>query len=143
MVEETGTAAAIQSIKAHVWSLLEQEGYRGVEADEDGDVRFKAEGRSLVVIFNDDDPGYLRLALPSFWPIDDDAERVNAYRVANNITRDTKCVSVVVTPNDNVWATAEWLTMGPEAIDGAMLVRLTEILLAAASEFRREMQAAI
>jgi hypothetical protein len=141
MTDDTGTAAAVEGMKAHIWSLLEQEGYRGVEADEDGDVRYKAEGKSLVMIFNDRDPGYLRLALPSFWPIDDDAERDKAYRVGNSISRDNKCVAVVVTPNDNVWATAEWLTTGPDAVNGPMLVRLTEMLLAAAGEFRREMQA--
>ncbi|MFD1949744.1 hypothetical protein ACFSGX_03045 [Sphingomonas arantia] len=142
MTDDTETTAAIDGMRAHVSHLLEQEGYRGVELDEDGDVRFKAEGRSLLMIFNTRDPGYLRLALPNFWPIDDDAERTHAYRIGNGITRDNKCVSVFVTPNENVWATAEWLTTGPEAIDGAMLVRLTEMLLAAAGEFHREMQAA-
>jgi len=142
MTEDTGAAAAVEGMKAHVWNLLEQEGYRGIAADEDGDIRYKAEGLSLVMIFNDRDPGYLRLAVPSFWPIDDDAERATAYRIGNDITRDSKCVSIFVTPNDNVWASVEWLTTGPEAIDGPMLVRLSEMLLAGAGEFRREMQAA-
>ena len=141
MTEENGTTAIVEGIKAHVWSLLEQEGYRGIAADDDGDIRYKMEGLSLVMIFNERDPGYLRLALPSFWPIEDEAERANAYRVGNSITRDNKCVSIIVTPDDNVWATAEWLTTGPQAIDGPMLVRLSEILLAAAGEFRREMRA--
>ena len=141
MTEDTGAAAALEAMKAHVWNLLEQEGYRGIAADEDGDIRYKAEGLSLVMIFNESDPGYVRLALPSFWPIDDEAERAQAYRIGNAITRDNKCVSIFITPNDNVWASVEWLTTGPEAIDGPMLVRLSEMLLAAAGEFRREMQA--
>lgn len=140
MQDDVNAADAVERMKAHIGDLLAREGYRGIEADSDGDIRFKAEGRSLVVIFTPGDPGYLRLALPNFWPIDDEDERNAAYRAANMVTLESKCVAIFVTPNDNMWATVEWLTTGPEAVDGSMLVRLTEMILAAALQFRNRMQ---
>lgn len=66
----TGYAAA-------VLDFLAEEGFRP-GLDDDGDVYFKYEGSTYVVITSSDEPTVLVVLLPYFWPLDDAAERTRA-----------------------------------------------------------------
>lgn len=92
---------------------LSREGYRP-EIDEDGDVRFKVEGRTCFVIF-DDDPTFFRLAFANFWPIENERERALVMEACSHASMTTKVVKVF-TVNDNVWASVELFVAPPNAV---------------------------
>lgn len=75
--------------------FLSDEGFRpGV--DEDGDVYFKFEGSTYVVITSSDEATVLTLVLPSFWPLDDAAERARALEAAMDAHRHVRIGRVTV-----------------------------------------------
>lgn len=64
-----------------VLDFLTEEGFRP-KLDEDGDVYFKYEGGTYVVLTGRDDPTVLLIVYPYFWSLDDAAERARALEAA-------------------------------------------------------------
>jgi hypothetical protein len=85
-----------EQIQALYMEALAEEGYRP-KLDEDGDIVFKAEGRTLYIRMYPDDTEYFQLVLPNFWKIESDEEREMALVAANHATRITKVAKVFVT----------------------------------------------
>lgn len=93
--------------------FLSEEGYRP-EIDSDGDVQFKAEGRTYFINVVEDDPTYFRVVLANIWPIESEDERVQclvAVDYSNAKAKVTKSYLV----KDNIWVGIE--TFIPEAED--------------------------
>jgi hypothetical protein len=101
-----------EQIQALYMETLAEEGFRP-KIDDDGDIVFKAEGRTLYIRLYPDDTEYLQLVLPNFWKIESDEERVCATIAANHATRVTKVAKVFVTKN-NTCASIEMFLPVPE-----------------------------
>ncbi len=85
--------------------FLRGEGYMPT-IDGDGDIMFKREGRTYLVVLDDDDDEFFRILFPGFWKIENDEERRRVERAALKATTDTK-VAKVFPIRDNTWATIE------------------------------------
>jgi hypothetical protein len=88
----------IQAMQDH----LRHEGYFP-NVDEDGDLVFKAEGRTYVIIADEDDLQFFRMVLPNFWSIDSPEERLQVERAALQVTADVK-VAKIFPVEDNTFA---------------------------------------
>jgi hypothetical protein len=86
-------------------NFLRKEGYLP-SVDEDGDVVFKFEGRTYLVLLDDKDDEFFRLVFPGFWEITSEEERIMVERAALTATAETK-VAKVFPVRDNTWATIE------------------------------------
>ncbi|MGQ9494262.1 MAG: hypothetical protein ACUVR2_10960 [Anaerolineae bacterium] len=86
-------------------NFLHDEGYVP-SLDEEGDIRFKCEGRTYLVILDERDEEFFQLAFPNFWPIESEEERAKVENAALTATAQTK-VAKVFPVRDNVWATIE------------------------------------
>jgi hypothetical protein len=94
-------------------SYLAEEGF-SPKFDSDGDVVFKYEGRSYVIIIDENDEEFFRLVFPNFWSIDTDEERDKVLMAANYSTAKTK-VTKIFTVRDDTWAAIEMFYSPPEA----------------------------
>ena len=104
-----------QATLAETYSdFLTTEGYRPTQ-DGDGDLIFKKEGRTYLIICDDEDRMFFRLVFPNFWSIDSDAERLQALSAAQESTADTKVAKVFLV-RDNVWASVELFVADPAAV---------------------------
>ena len=114
---------------------LEDEGYRpSIQADL---IIFKKEGGTYVVVTDDNDPEYVQILYPGFWPIDSDEERQAAVRAANQATGRTKVGKVFLTDEgDNVNASLEAFLKDPE--DFAVIFDRTLLVISTAVQFFRE-----
>ena len=92
-------------------TYLKEEGYVP-KLDDDGDITFKSEGRTYLIIFDDDDM-YFRLLFPNFWEIECAAESLKVERAALHATEKTKVAKVFLV-KDDVWATVELFCSPPE-----------------------------
>lgn len=91
---------------------LEEEGYKP-EIDSDGDVQFKAEGKTYFINVVEDDPTYFRVVLANIWPIESEEERhqvLIAMDYSNAKAKVTKSYMV----KDNVWVGIEIFLPRPE-----------------------------
>lgn len=87
---------------AAMLDFLGEEGFRP-NLDEDGDVFFKYEGMTYLVITASNEPTVLTLVLPYFWPLEDAAERTRALEAAMVAHRHVRIGRVTVL-EDNVSA---------------------------------------
>ncbi|MDY0019503.1 MAG: hypothetical protein RBT47_05815 [Anaerolineae bacterium] len=92
--------------------FLRGEGYLP-QIDADGDVVFKAEGKVYLIIIDERDEEFFRIAFPNFWPIESPEERAKVTQAALDATASTK-VAKVFPVQDNVWATIELFCLPPE-----------------------------
>lgn len=83
------------SYAAAAIDFLAEEGFRP-KLDEDGDVYFRFEGHTYVLMTGSDEPAVLILVLPSFWPLDDAAERGRALEAAMYAQRHVRIGRVTV-----------------------------------------------
>jgi len=95
---------------------LTEEGYRP-EVDEDGDVRFKREGRLYFINVAEDDPEFFTVVLANIWPIESETER-SLVRAAADASNAKSKVSKVFTINDDVWVSIELFVEHPEDFKG-------------------------
>lgn len=105
--------------------------------DDDGDILFKAEGRSYFVILDENDEQFYRLAFPNFWSIDDEDERERVIHAASHATTKTK-VAKIFPVKDDTWASVELFLSGPEEFNG-VFVRSLSALQSAVRTFREAM----
>lgn len=78
-----------------VLEFLAEEGFRP-HLDEDGDVTFRFEGYTFIVVTGTDEPTVLTLILPYFWPLDDAAERQRALEAAMSAHQQVRIGRVTV-----------------------------------------------
>ncbi len=129
----------IESEIKKVFDHLVEEGYRP-EYDSDGDITFKKEGRVYVVLANKDDPIYIQLLFPAFWPIESDDERAKAMAAALHATAATKVAKVFLVGNGkNVSASFEMFCTPAESFRTVM-ARAIRTLEAATGDFVTEMR---
>lgn len=93
--------------------FLVNEGY-AAKIDEDGDVFFKCEGMTFLILITDDDE-FFRLVCPDFWSIEDDAERTRVVLAAGEVNARIK-VAKVYPVRDDTWASVEMYCSPPSAV---------------------------
>lgn len=91
---------------------LAEEGFKP-DLDDDGDVKFKREGKTYFIQINEQDPEFFRIVFPNFWKIEDEGERLKAFRAAEWANRKTKCCKVFMMQN-NMWASIEAFLPKPD-----------------------------
>jgi len=85
--------------------FLAQQGYRP-QIDEDGDVIFKFEGKTLFMAVQAEDPQYFTVVLPKAWSVQDSKERTQVLIAANYANATSKVAKVFVI-QDEVWVAVE------------------------------------
>ena len=115
-------------------AFLRSEGFSPV-VDDDGDVRFKFEGRTYYLIGDASDDEYFRLFHVA-WTVDPGTEE-RCRRIAHELTRDLKVVKVFVTGSVVVGSVVAFY----QPISGyePLLLRLLGVCQLAASRFREAM----
>lgn len=74
--------------------------------DEDGDIQFKYDEKSLYIEVNENDLSFFRLVCANIWSIESEAERAKVLAAIDLVNRDTKVVKMY-TNHDNVWVSVE------------------------------------
>lgn len=121
-----------------VLDFLAEEGFRP-KLDEDGDVYFKYEGATYVVIAGHGDATILTVLLPYFWPLEDAAERTRALEAAMNAQKSVRIGRVTVL-DENVSASIN-AYLPDEQSFRAVLLRSIDGLHYLAKAFRDHMRA--
>lgn len=103
------TKASVQKMYT---SFLEDEGYKP-EIDDDGDVRFKREGKTYFINVDADDAICFRLVLANIWPIESEEERQEV-RVAMDHCNAQAKVAKAYMVRDDVWVAIETFVSKPE-----------------------------
>lgn len=116
---------------------LTREGYRP-NIDKDGDLVFKREGKTFLILFEEGDDLFMRLVFPNFWSIDTETERLQIAQACTSATANTK-VAKVFPVGDNVWASIE-LFCPSVAQFQAVFDRSLSALGASVDRFIREMR---
>ena len=118
--------------------FLASEGYRP-EVDEDGDVRFRHEGRNLFLVPYPQDPCYFCVTLPGVVECEGPEEEARALEVANAVNRLMKSVKCVLV-DGVVWISVEQFLERPESYR-AVFARCVDVVGAAAWQVRERMRA--
>ena len=121
---------------AYFEQLLKEEGYLP-RIDEDGDLVFKSEGKTLFIPADSNDEEFIRISLPNFWSIDSDEEREAVAMACCKVNKSVKVAKVIIV-GDTVWASVEMFASPIQSIHDVFLRCITVLNLAVA-EFRREM----
>jgi hypothetical protein len=119
---------------------LRDEGYRP-GLDRDGDIKFKHEGRTYLLLVDEQDTACVRLIFPNFWGLDTPDEKRKAVEAAERATAETK-VSKVYLVGDNVWAAFEMLCTPPETLK-AVFARAIRTLKTASSKFAEQVRKSV
>lgn len=119
------------------FDFLKKEGFVP-QLDRDGDIVFKSEGRTYLVILDENDEVFFRLVFPNFWSIENEAERMKVERAALIATANTKVAKVFPVGN-NTWATIEMFAPSPENVLPVFL-RSMSALMTAVNKFVEEMR---
>jgi len=117
---------------------LAEEGFRP-KLDEDGDVYFKYEGATYVVIANHGEATVLSILLPYFWSLEDAAERTRALEAAMHAQGQVRVGRVMVL-DDNVSASVNAYLPDAQSFR-AVLLRSLDGLHYLAKVFRDHMRA--
>lgn len=91
--------------------FLENEGYKP-EIDEDGDVRFKREGKTYFINVDEGDAICFRLVLANIWPIESEEERLEV-RIAMDHCNAMAKVAKAYMVRDDVWVAIETFIAEP------------------------------
>ncbi|MDR0402612.1 MAG: YbjN domain-containing protein [Treponema sp.] len=125
-------------LQAMYTSYLREQGYQP-EVDSDGDVVFKAEGRTFWIDVDDTDLQSFRIVYSNFWEIESLPEKEKVYEVANYINRTTKVAKVYVNSReDDVSMDANIFIENPEDFK-THFRRMIDLLLFEIREFRDKM----
>lgn len=117
--------------------FLRHEGY-GPRLDDDGDIVFKKEGRTYVVVLDDDDPECFRILFPGFWKIESSEEAEHVVLAGMKATRETKAAKVYVV-RDNACASVEMFCSSPEE-PKRVFERCMGAIVTAVNKFVEEMR---
>jgi hypothetical protein len=116
---------------------LRGEGY-SPEIDSDGDIKFKAEGRTLYIIVYDDDLEYFNIVYPYFWEIESETEREKVAESASYVTRTTKLVRVYMEDDNDTSIDASIFIEKPEDFK-IHFERMVDVILIARRKFIDQM----
>ena len=118
--------------------FLREEGFRP-KIDEDDDIVFKFEGKTLYIETNESDESYFRLIFPNFWQIDTPEEESHALVVMSEVNAEIK-VAKIYQRKDSIHATVE---MFIDPMEGFKQVfpRCLGCIQAAVAAFREKMKA--
>ncbi len=117
-------------------AYLKGEGY-SPESIKEG-VVFKAEGKTYVIMVDENDEQFFRLVFPNFWSIDNDKERVKVVAASAQATAATKVAKIFPVEN-NTWGTIELFVASPDAFKG-VFTRSMGALQAAVQNFVQAMK---
>ncbi|MDX9736107.1 MAG: YbjN domain-containing protein [Thermoanaerobaculia bacterium] len=120
------------------FAFLAAEGFRP-EVDEDGDIRFRHEGRTLYLFHDGKDPEYFRIALPGAWECESPEEEARALAAVNSVNRDLKTVKCVLV-DGVVWVSVEQFIDPPESFR-PVFTRFLDVIGSAAWQVRERMRA--
>jgi hypothetical protein len=93
--------------------ILTGSGYAPV-LDEDGDVRFRHEGKSYFIEVCENDPLFFRVVHPNFWEIESEEERVCVVHAANAVNGDVSGAKIFEL-RDDTWCSVELFLPSQEA----------------------------
>ena len=126
------------SKKELIMSTLEQKMGYCPEIDEDGDIKFAYQLKTIFVMTADDDEPYVSVMLPQFHDIEDGKETV-ALAVCNKMTRELKFAKVYIDQTFNhVTATCEFYYSSKKSLL-QNLERSLELLGVIRTVFRNDM----
>jgi hypothetical protein len=108
------------------------------EIDKDGDIVFKIEGGTYYIVLHENDPEFFQMIFPSFWEIENDAERLKALDAANHSNAKSK-VSKVMVLGDNVFASIEILLTDPSDFE-TVFGRCVGLLRNGVNNFKAKMR---
>ena len=112
---------------------LSDEGYK-YEIDEDGDIRFKYQGKTFFCTADKNDSQYFRIILPNLYDVENN--RVKVLEAINTVTRDMKVLKAYLV-EDSLWLSIEmFVDSSPEAED--FMERCLNILNAGVEQIARE-----
>ena len=121
--------------KELILQILEKMGYKP-EIDNDGDIMFRYQMKSIFVMTGDEDEKYVSVMLPQFHEIVDGEETL-VLAVCNKMTRELKLAKVYVDQTfKNVTATCECFYNNAEALEDCIAKSL-ELLGVIRTVFRK------
>ena len=123
---------------AAVLDFLTEEGFRP-RLDEDGDVYFKYQGMTYVVITRGNEPTVLQILLPYFWPLEDTGARLRAMEAAMDAHKQVRIGRIIVW-DDNVSATVNAYLPDEDSFK-AVLLQSVDGLAYLAQYFREQFNA--
>jgi hypothetical protein len=109
-MNDAKTPPSASALRVH--DYLAEQGYRP-HFDDDGDIVFRVEGMSWVVLFTADDAHFYRVCVPNFWSIDDEDEAHAAEVAADYVNARVKSAKVFRVKSDT-WAALEGFYQEPE-----------------------------
>lgn len=99
---------------------------------------FKYQGANFIIANNDNDPLYFQLIMPGIYDVQP-GEKVKVLEVANSLTREIKCLKVVIQDGGSVWLMTEMFIDSTPELDDFM-ERLFAILHGGRVKFYSKMQ---
>lgn len=109
---QKGKEVTDEQLRKMYQEYLSDEGYKP-EVDEDGDVRFKREGKTYFINVEAADPECFRLVLANIWPIESEEERQQVFVVMDHCNAQSKVAKAYMV-KDNVWVAIETFIAKPE-----------------------------
>ena len=121
--------------KELILQILEKMGYKP-EIDNDGDIMFRFQMKSVFVMTGDEDEKYVSVMLPQFHEIVDGEEPL-VLAVCNKMSRELKQVKVYIDQTfENVTATCEFFYTNEESLKEC-LAHALELLGVVRSVFKK------
>lgn len=109
---------AVEQIRTKFVEFLGDQGYKIVENEWNEDttsyiVVFRAEGATMMAIFDSDDAKFVQMLFPNFYSLDDDDEKFNSVFCINDVNRACKVAKMYLNKErNNVMASCEFLVSG-------------------------------
>jgi len=101
-----------EQIQALYMDILLEEGFRP-KADDEGDLVFKSEGRSVFIRIDPDDTEFLMFCCPNLWKCESEEEELRGLAAASYATATTKVAKVSIVA-DQAWVSVELFLPAPE-----------------------------
>lgn len=116
-----------------VTEYLSNEGFR-YQFDEDGDIRFKYQGITLIFHSSPNDNQYFKLSMPCIYEVENN--RAKVLEAANTITREMKVLKAFLV-DEYLWLTIEMFIDSTPNID-EFFERCCDILLEGRNKIARK-----
>lgn len=133
----------IEELARKYQGILQDEGYgcKDPQKNEDNNTLaliVKYERMTLLIIFDYDDPAFVRILLPTFYSIDQEAVP-NALAATNAVAAKCKCAKAFLTADaSDTTAAIEYLETG-ESVNNEILLRYLSMAVSSGKTFAQEM----